>query len=72
MVRVKLFQFALIAVNDIERNSDLSQSQFRIEIVDVTGLRGEPLPVHELINLRNRLFVQKVLRFLKIWLRQNQ
>lgn len=59
MVKVKLYQFALIANDNIERNTDLDQTQFRVEIIDVTELRSEPLPVHELQNLRNRLFVQK-------------
>jgi len=58
-VKIKLYQFVLVAVNDIERNTDLSSDQFRVEILDVAELRGEPLPVHELDNKRNHRFVRK-------------
>lgn len=58
-VKIKLYRFAFIANDNIERNSDLNLSQFRVEIVDVTELREEPLPVHELQNIRSKMFVSK-------------
>jgi flagella basal body P-ring formation protein FlgA len=62
---VKLFRFALIANDDIERNTELTQQQFRVEIIDATEFRSEPLPVGEIANLRSRLFIRKGSALLK-------
>lgn len=59
VLKVNLFTFALIANDDIQRNAELNESQFRTAIIDVTKFRDEPILNQDLQSLRSKFMIEK-------------